>query len=257
MKIIDVEQGSSEWLTARLGIPTASQFHRIITPKTLKPSAQQHGYIAQLLAEWALGLRLENGSSAFMERGTAMEDEARSWYSLYHATPSTPIEQVGFCLSDCLRYGGSPDGLVGDDGIIEIKCKSATEHVSALLWPLSDEHNCQIQGLLLITGRQWCDRVYYSPSLPSLVVRVERDEKFLAALSAALVNFCDELDACRERAKSLGMTQWVPPTVEAGELTEPMYTGPIDYDAVLAPTPQEEGARREPTIEEWTAIYGT
>lgn len=177
---LDVEQGSLEWLEARLTIPTASEFDRIITPKTLKLSASSEAYRHELLAEWLLGEPLVSGDSGFMMRGTAMEDEARAWYEMQR---DVDVDRVGFLLRDEQDAGCSPDSLVGEDGGLEIKCPSAAVHVGYLLGSVADAYRCQVQGCLWITGRQWWDVLSYHPTLPKALVRVERDEVFIEALA--------------------------------------------------------------------------
>ena len=203
MITLDVEQGSEAWLMARLGLPTASQFHRVLTPKTGKLSAQATGYRNLLLAEHVLGYPLDNAGSAFMERGTDLEAEAKSFYELQR---DTDIQRVGFCLTDDRRTGCSPDGFVGADGLVEIKCPSIQVHIGHLLdGAAEDDHRCQAQGQLWVTGRAWLDLVVYSPVLPSLIVRVERDEEFIAKLAQAVGQFCDWLEHGRRELARRGV----------------------------------------------------
>lgn len=179
MRILDVDQGTMEWALGRLGIPTASQFDRILTPKTRKASAGVHSYRAELLAEWLMGQPLDWGTSAWMERGTELEDEARRWYEMDRGVD---VAQVGVALRDDGMVGGSPDGLVGEDGGLEIKCPAAVQHVKYLLGVDELAHVGQVQGYLYLTGRQWWDVLSYNPELPAVVRRVERDEDYLEAL---------------------------------------------------------------------------
>lgn len=197
MKILNVEQGSPEWLRARLGIPTASQVDRLLTPKTLKISSQAGTYRNQLLAEWWCGYPIDwGGQSSFMERGTDMEPEARAWYELQRDVEAT---QVGFVLRDDGRFGGSPDSLVGEDGGLEIKCPALHTHLGYLLDPeaLTAEYRGQVQAYLYLTGRAWWDLLAYNPELPPVVRRVERDELYIAALDKVLAEFLGELERAR------------------------------------------------------------
>ena len=195
-------QRTDEWTQARLGVVTASQFHRLVTPKTGKPSAAAEGYLHELIAEWLLGEPLDGATSQMMERGTAMEDEAVEWYAFVRDV--TP-ERVGLCFHD--RYdglvGASPDGLIGDKGMLEIKCPGPKKHVSYLLGadPQAD-HRCQIQGGIWVTGREWADLVSYHPAMPSVVVRCERDEAFLGSLAGIVGGFVDRV---REAKATLGV----------------------------------------------------
>lgn len=185
MKIHNVEQGSPEWLTLRLGIPTGSQFDRLLTPKTRKPAAARFKYRAELLTEWLLGYPVESGSSPWMERGTGLEAEARRWYEF---EKGVTVQRVGFVTRDDGQAGCSPDGLVGDDGVLEIKCPSAVQHV---LYMLSEEPDYigQCQGALYLTGRRWVDFLSYNPVLPPVLVRVQRDEEYITALAEVLDSF--------------------------------------------------------------------
>lgn len=208
MKLYTCQQGTEEWAALRIGIPTASQFHRILTPKTMKPSASARGYLYELCAEWLLGMALDGGSSAFMDRGTGLEPQARAWYAFHR---EVDVQKVGFATTDDGLAGASADGLVGDDGGIEIKCKSIVEHVAALQEPADEsEHRAQVQGGMLIYERLWWDRVYYHPSLPSLVVRIERDDDYIARFAPALAAFTEQLRSARQRLLDIGCTPHVP-----------------------------------------------
>jgi hypothetical protein len=197
-----IVQGSAEWIDARLGLPTASEFSKIITPKQMKLSTTADGYRNQLLAEWHLGYPVTNADSSFMNRGTDMEQDARAFYEL---RTDSEVEPGGFCLTDDERAGCSPDGWVGDDGLIEIKCLEIAKHIGFLLDGVSDEYRCQTQGQLYITGRRWVDLVCYSPVLPSVIVRCHRDEPFQAKLGPALTQFCEMLDAGKVALSRMGI----------------------------------------------------
>jgi len=195
MILLDVEQGTADWLAARVGIPTSSCFHRIITPKTMKPASAQKGYMHELLAEWMLGASLDDGYlSDWMERGMMLEPQAVAYYELQR---DMDVNRVGFVLRDDRMVGCSPDGLVGADGGLEIKCPSARVHVENLLGDMSEKHKCQVQGGLWITGRQWWDLLSFHPELPPALTRVERDEKFISALASCVDGFLNEMMAAR------------------------------------------------------------
>lgn len=198
MKIIDCEQGSEAWLRCRLGIPTASQANRLLTPAKLKPSSQAGDYRNQLLAEWLCQYPIDwGGASQFMDRGTELEPEARAFYAFQ---ANVEVEQVGFLLRDDEMFGGSPDGLVGEDGILELKCPSLHVHIGYLLDPaaLQAKYHGQVQALMYLSGRQWADLVAYNPDLPPVVLRIERDDAYIAALESVLEAFTAELLACRQ-----------------------------------------------------------
>lgn len=198
MIVLDVTQGSPEWEEARIGIPTCSGYENILTPKKLEPSAQAVPYRNQLLAEWLLGHHIDFGKSGFADRGTRMEDEGRAFYELQH---DIEVERVGFIVREDGRTGGSPDSLVQDDGGLEIKCPALHTHIGYVLDSdtLVAKYKSQVQGYLYLTDRAWWDILSYCPILPSVQVRIARDEKYIAALGPALDVFCDHLDACKEK----------------------------------------------------------
>jgi len=188
-----MQQGSAEWRLARAGVPTASSFHRIITPKTGKPSEQAKAYLHELLAEIMLGRPLDSPSYPWMSRGLELEEDAANWYEFER---DVEIETVGFCTTDDGRFGASPDRLVGEDGELELKCPSPAVHLGYLLYPqqgVDAVYKCQVQGQLLVTERKWADVVSYHPELPKVIVRVNRDEDYIALMRAALDDFCAKL----------------------------------------------------------------
>ena len=193
MIIVPCEQGSVEWVAARIGIPTASAFDKIITPKTMKLSASSNGYMCRLLAEQMLGASLDEGISEWMQRGKDLEDDAVRYYELQREADTTP---VGFILHDSRMVGCSPDRLVGDDGGLEIKCPSPAVHVANIL-EMTTAYTAQVQGALWITGRQWWDLLSFHPDLPPALVRVQRDEDFIAVLEDAVDEFIIRLTAAK------------------------------------------------------------
>lgn len=199
MRILNVEQGTPEWLHARLGIPTASKFSSIMTPKTRKPSASSTKYMCGLVAERFFGMPIDDATSDFMARGSILEQTAVSAYELERGVEAV---KVGFMLEDGGRYGCSPDRLVGEDGMLEVKCPSAAVHVMALLGLSDDEYISQCQGQLLVSGRKWVDLCFYNPALPPRVVRIERDEEYIEALRFCLEAFCTRLDEATHRILS-------------------------------------------------------
>ena len=201
MITLNVEQGSAAWLAVRRGIPTASQFDKLITAKKLQPSEQAPKYRNLLLAEWLLGANLDEDASQFMERGSALEEGA---FDFYEMRQDVDVERVGFVLRDDRRTGCSPDGLVGADGGLELKCPSPQVHLGYLLDGMGDAYKAQVQGCLLICEREWWDWLSYHPTLPPVLVRCYRDEPFLKALSGILNAFCDHLAAMREELKRRG-----------------------------------------------------
>jgi hypothetical protein len=199
VKIVECQQYTPEWYEARRGIPTASSFDRIITP-TGKYSAGARGYICELIADTVnqspnffseTGRRPMNHA---MQVGADTEPEARRWYAFER---DVQVKQVGFVLSDCGRYGCSPDGLVGDDGLLELKCPAGKAQVEYLLaGGLPADYRPQVHGQLLVTGRKWVDFVSYADYLPTLIVRVVPDE-YTDKLRAALDQFLKDYDAAK------------------------------------------------------------
>jgi len=199
MKIINVIQGSPEWASARCGIPSSSNFDKIVTTKG-EPSKQARKYLLQTAGERITGKAEETFKSSAMTRGTEMEAEARAFYEL---TTGKKVEQVGFCVTEGNAiYGCSPDGLIDDDGMVEFKCPLLANHVSYLIdGGLVEEYWQQVQGGMLVTGRKWCDIVSYYPAMKPLVIRVLPDLIFQAKLRLALDNFCTELDDMVKKLK--------------------------------------------------------
>lgn len=188
MQIIDCEQGSEQWFKIRAGIPTASCFNQLITTKGL-PSDSRKKYMYKLAGEYITGKAEEVYQNANMIRGTEMEKEARS---LYEVVTGLSVQTVGFCLAD--GYGASPDGLIGKKGMVQIKCPTMAIHVGYLLDnKLPTDYFQQVQGELFVAERDWSDFVSYYPAIKPLIVRVNRDEKFISALKTELHKFIDEL----------------------------------------------------------------
>ena len=196
MKILDVVQNSPEWFSARCGIPTASNFDKIITAKG-EPSKQRTKYLYQLAGERITGIAEETYQNATMLRGIEMEVEARQLYSLI---TGQDVVEVGFCLAE--GYGASPDGLVAETGCLEVKCPNLATHVGYLLEnTLPTDYFQQTQGQLLVTERKWVDFMSYYPWLHPLIIRVNRDEDFIKKLKIELEVFTQELAELVDKIK--------------------------------------------------------
>lgn len=183
-------------MKARMGIPTASCFDQIVTPKTLKFSESSGKYVSRLVAEWFLGKPMESEASGFMERGTGMESEAIAAYEFENNVDTI---KVGLCVTDDGLAGGSPDRLVGEDGGLEIKCPSAEIQVGYLLNGIDAAYRCQLQGLLWVTGRKWWDFCAYHPVLPHVNLRIEPDPEWVTAFVPAMEKFQERLKEAKIR----------------------------------------------------------
>jgi putative phage-type endonuclease len=195
----DIEQGSPEWLALRVGLPTASCFDKIITTKGV-PSKSAKKYLYQLAGERMVGFSPAGYQSDDMARGNEVEDEARAAYEFI--TDAT-VKEVGFCFKDDRKlYGSSPDGIIGEDGGLEIKCPSLSVAVEYLdKGKLPTAYVQQVQGCMLVTGRSWWDFLSYYPGLTPLIIRVKRDEELIKALGYELESFCIDLDELTERLR--------------------------------------------------------
>ena len=177
MEILHMDKGhkgrTSGGFAARCGVPTASNFSKILANgRNGAPSKTRLSYLRDLAGERITGTHAETHSNHHMERGREMEGEARN---LYIFATDVEVEQVGFVLNH--GAGASPDGLVGDDGLLEIKTalpRILIEHLEADQVP--PEHVAQIQGQMWVTERKWCDLLIYWPGMPIFQARVERDD---------------------------------------------------------------------------------
>ncbi|MBO1325379.1 YqaJ viral recombinase family protein [Acetobacter sp. TBRC 12305] len=187
MKIHNVEQGSEAWHKLRLGIPTASEFSRIITPDG-KPSPRAKEYAARLVAEIILGRSMDADKSHIeaIARGKELEPFAALAYEFEMGLIT---QKVGFVTNDAGTIGISPDRFVGNDGLVEIKCPYPTKHVLYSTCGFEKHYIAQVQGQLLLAEREWNDRVSYSDELPIFIDRTYRDEPFIKALDQALKDF--------------------------------------------------------------------
>ena len=233
IEIIDVEQGSPEWFKARVGLPTASRFSEILAeggddrglPQSVMDAMVKSGctaaqlaaavkgaksrsaggtrrkYLRDLAAEIIRGAPEEEAySNAYMERGKVQEDDARRMYAfMYDAEP----QRVGFIKNG--RKGCSPDSLIGELGGLEIKTALGHIQIERLMkGTLPSEHVAQVQGSLWVTERERWDFCSYSPNLPMLVVRVQRDEDYIAKMADAVDGFLGELDELVEKVRRYG-----------------------------------------------------
>lgn len=198
-------QRSDEWFTQRLGKVTASRFKDVLAKlKSGDEAATRRNYRAQLVIERLTGQQAERFTSAAIEWGQDTESLARLAYTL--ATKNL-VEEVGFVQHATLAAGASPDGLIGLDGCLEIKCRLTANHIETLkLGHMPPEHMAQVQGQMWMTGRKWCDFVSFDPTLPEnaqlFIERIDRDDEYIANLEVEVALFLDEADADTEFLKT-------------------------------------------------------
>jgi putative phage-type endonuclease len=201
-----MDQRSPEWFSARLGKVTASRVADVLAKTKSGPSASRANYMADLICEHLTGQRQEGFTNAAMQWGNDTEPQARAAYEFM---TDARVEETGLCLHPIIAdFGASPDGLIGDVGLLEIKCPNSAAHIETLLsGEAPAKYNTQMQAQMACTGRAWCDFVSFDPRLPAdmqiFIKRVHRDEAFIAAMEAEIAAFLTELtqklDALRAR----------------------------------------------------------
>lgn len=197
LQIIDCAQNSPEWLEARRGVVTASQFSAVLSKGEGKT---RKAYMNRLAAEIITGEPLETFKSMEMERGHAMEAEARDLYCFQQGMNT---DCVGFIRDG--RKGCSPDALIGTDGILEIKTQRGDLLIETIIKDeFPKDHVAQCQGALWVTGRKWIDIAVYWPGLPLFVKRSTRDETYIQSLATEVDRFNAELDAVVAKIRGFG-----------------------------------------------------
>lgn len=202
----EIVQGSPEWHAERLGKVTASRMADVCARTKSGWGASRKNYMAELVAERLTGARAEGFTNAAMQWGTDQEPEARVAYEFYR---DATVVEVGFVPHPSIAdTGASPDGLVGDDGLVEIKAPNTATHIETLLGgTVPEKYVLQMQWQMACTGRQWCDFASFDPRLPEsmrlFVQRVPRDDALVASLEKDVVEFLTELreTVARLRAK--------------------------------------------------------
>jgi putative phage-type endonuclease len=192
-------QGTDEWHQARLGKVTASGVADVMASgRGGKPSATRANYEARLVAERLSGRPTETFQSAAMQHGTETEGQARACYAL---ETGNAVAEVGFVDHPTIAFAGaSPDGLVGDDGLVEIKCPNTATHIATLLGgSIPDAYMKQMQFQMACTGRKWCDFVSFDPRMPDelqlRVTRVPADPAMIAEIETAVREFLGDVTA--------------------------------------------------------------
>jgi len=200
------EQGSARWLYERCGYVTASRFNAVIAKtKAGKPTADREKYLWEVVVERLTGQPQDHFTSTAMQWGTDQEQRSRMDYE---ASTGAMVEQVGFIKHPTLpMVGGSPDGLIDDDGGWESKSpyNSGIHLQTVIAGAMPEEHRAQVQGLMWISGRKWWDFQSFDPRLPEplnrFTQRIERDDAYIAAMEAEVITFSAEVDAIVRKLK--------------------------------------------------------
>ncbi|QZN96404.1 lambda exonuclease family protein [Symbiopectobacterium purcellii] len=193
-----MEQRTDEWFAARCGNVTASRLSDVMAKTKSGYSASRQNYMAELICQRLTG-KLESGfANAAMQRGTDLEPIAREMYLLNQF--DAEVTEVGFIPHPgIVGFGASPDGLVGNDGLIEIKCPNTWTHLETIkTGKPKNQYLLQMHGQMMCTGRKWCDFVSYDDRLPPDLayyqLRIHQDDKLVAAIEEALTQFLAELE---------------------------------------------------------------
>lgn len=194
----EIVQGSSEWFAIRVGKVTASRVADVIAKTKTGWGASRANYAAELIAERLTGKAADGFTNAAMQWGTDKEPEARATYEFRN---DVDVVEVGFAQHPTIAMSGaSPDGLVADDGLVEIKCPNTATHLDTLLGaPIQTKYITQTMWQMACTGRAWCDWVSFDPRLPEamrfFVHRIKRDDALIASLEKDVREFLAEVDA--------------------------------------------------------------
>ena len=197
-----MEQRSKEWFTARLGKVTASR----VADLQKSRKAGRSNYMAEKVCEILTGEHAETFTSSAMDWGTEQEPFARD---AYQAKTGAWVEEVGFLVHPQVdRLGASPDGLVDDDGSIEIKCPNTATHINTILTgKIKIDYIYQMQTVMAVKGLKWCDFVSFDPRLPSpqnlYIKRIPRDEIMIADIMLLVNDFLADLDQMVEALKAI------------------------------------------------------
>lgn len=201
MQIVECEQGTSEWFIARMGMPTASEFATVMASgRGGGDSKTRKTYLHKLAGEIITGEPSESYSNAHMERGKVMEDEARFAYAL--VTGAEP-QRIGFAVNNLA--GCSPDSLIGNSGMLEIKTQLPHLLIATIFKDgFPPEHKAQCQGALWVCEREWIDISIYWPRMPEFIKRAHRDESYIAEIEQSVREFRAELDDTVARIRAYG-----------------------------------------------------
>lgn len=201
-----MEQRTEDWFKARAGKVTASRVADIIARTKSGYSASRDNYMAQLVCERMTGTPAESFTNAAMQWGTEQEPFARA---AYESAKDVLVEEVGFIPHPIIQNSGaSPDGLVCEFGLVEIKCPNTSTHIQTLLdQKIPEKYNTQMQWQMCCTNRRWCDYVSFDPrmikGLQLFIKRVEFDHEYVSMLEKEVILFLQELDNKIEQLNQL------------------------------------------------------
>ena len=204
----DIEQGTDEWFAIRCGKVTASRVADVIAMTKSGYSASRANYEAQLICEILTSKSAESFTNAAMQWGTEIEPLARAQYEL---KTGNMVNQVGFVVHPMIEQAGaSPDGLIGEDGCIEIKCPNTSTHLDTLLsQKVPSKYITQMTWQMVCTGRKWCDFVSYDPRLPEnlqlYIERIELDEEYGKKLESEVKGFLEEVNEKVEKLRKINV----------------------------------------------------
>jgi putative phage-type endonuclease len=202
----EIIQGSDAWKQLRLGRVTASRVKDIVSTTKTGYSTSRDKYMTQLLLERLTNTVAESYSNDAMQWGVDNEPYARS---AYESAKGVLVDQVAFINHPTIEMAGaSPDGLVNDDGLVELKCPMSHTHLESLLGGLDDQYKVQVQWQMACTGRKWTDLCSFDPRFPAelqlVIKRFERDDAYIATLEKEVIKFLAELDDKLNKVKSRG-----------------------------------------------------
>ncbi len=202
----EIVQGSDAWRQLRAGKVTASRVKDIVATTKTGYSASRDKYMTQLLLERLTNTVAESYSNDAMGWGVEQEPFARA---AYESAKSVMVDQVAFVNHPTIEMAGaSPDGLVNDDGLVELKCPMSHTHLESLLGGLDDQYKVQVQWQMACTGAKWTDLCSFDPRFPAelqlVIKRFERDDAYIATLEKEVIKFLTELDDKLNKVKSRG-----------------------------------------------------
>ena len=191
-----MEQRTDEWFAIRLGKVTASRVSDVLATTKTGYSTSRKNYMMELMVERLTNAKQESYTNAYMQHGIDNEPIARAAYEQINGAF---VHEVGFVDHERIgMFGCSPDGLVGNDGLLEIKCPNTAQHVDTILYGFPLRYKSQVQTQMACTNRNWCDFVSFDPRMPVgkrlIRIRVERDHKYISDIEREVVEFLNELD---------------------------------------------------------------